>query len=75
MIFRFSEIARKKGSVVFIHCHAGISRSVTITIAYMIKFYKMDLNQAYNFIKSRRPCVAPNLNFMGQLLTFEKEVT
>ncbi|KAI6661582.1 Dual specificity protein phosphatase 10-like [Oopsacas minuta] len=72
--FEFIETARTKGSVVFIHCHAGISRSVSITIAYMIKYYKMGLYQAYNFIKARRPCVAPNLNFMGQLLAFEKQV-
>ena len=55
-----------------IHCVAGISRSVTITIAYLMKQYQMPLQKAYDFIKNKRPAISPNLNFMGQLLEYER---
>ena len=64
--------ARTSGSSVLIHCVAGISRSVTITIAYLMKQYRMPLQKAYDYIKNRRPAISPNLNFMGQLLEYER---
>lgn len=34
----------------------------------------MTLNEAYDFVKQRKPSVNPNLNFMGQLLEFERQL-
>jgi len=59
---------------VFVHCHAGISRSATICIAYIMKTMQWDLSRAYEFVKQRRPCISPNLHFMGQLLEFQKRL-
>lgn len=59
---------------VLIHCLAGVSRSVTVTIAYLISALNMTLNEAYDFVKQRKPSVNPNLNFMGQLLEFERQL-
>lgn len=56
------------------HCHAGVSRSATVCMAYIMKTLNYDLKSAYDFVKSRRPCVSPNLHFMGQLLEFEKRL-
>ena len=53
---------------------AGISRSVTITIAYLMKFHRMSMNRAYHYLKDMRPAISPNLNFMGQLVEFERSL-
>lgn len=33
-----------------------------------------NLSKAYEFVKEKRPCISPNLHFMGQLLEFEKQL-
>uniref|UniRef100_A0A8C6UU07 protein-tyrosine-phosphatase n=1 Tax=Neogobius melanostomus TaxID=47308 RepID=A0A8C6UU07_9GOBI len=59
---------------VLVHCQAGVSRSATVVIAYLMKHTLMTMTDAYKYVRSRRPVVSPNLNFMGQLLEFEREV-
>ena len=43
-------------------------------IAYIMKHMLMDLTKAYDFVKQKRPCISPNLHFMGQLLEFQKRL-
>lgn len=68
----FTDEARKNGKGVLVHCLAGISRSVTVTVAYLMGTEGMSLNEAYDFVKSCKPNISPNFNFMGQLMEFEK---
>ncbi|KAL9959665.1 hypothetical protein ACROYT_G033005 [Oculina patagonica] len=72
--FEFIEEGITQNRGVLIHCLAGVSRSVTVTIAYLISALNMTLNEAYDFVKQRKPSVNPNLNFMGQLLEFERQL-
>jgi len=58
---------------VFIHCFMGSSRSASVVIAYLIKYNQMRYDDAYEFIKSKRPIVNLNLSFREQLIKFEKE--
>ena len=58
---------------VLIHCSAGISRSPTVTIAYIMKSNNMTFESALQLVNERRS-VAPNHGFIQMLKQFEKEV-
>ncbi|KAM7367436.1 hypothetical protein PAMP_015338 [Pampus punctatissimus] len=70
----FIEKAKACNARVLVHCLAGISRSATIAIAYIMKRMEMSLDEAYRFVKEKRPTISPNFNFLGQLLDFEKKI-
>ena len=58
---------------IFIHCRAGISRSVSIVVAYLIKYHKFDYDTAIEFISSKRnQLTSPNIGFKLQLIDFQK---
>ncbi|XP_078413135.1 dual specificity protein phosphatase 10 [Cetorhinus maximus] len=72
--FEFIEEAHQSSKGLLIHCQAGVSRSATIVIAYLMKHTRMTMTDAYKFVKGKRPIISPNLNFMGQLLEFEEDL-
>ncbi|XP_064858184.1 dual specificity protein phosphatase 7-like [Oncorhynchus nerka] len=68
----FIDEARSKKCGILVHCLAGISRSVTVTVAYLMQKLNLSLNDAYDFVKRKKSNISPNFNFMGQLLDFER---
>ena len=44
----------------FVHCAAGISRSSTIAVAYLMAKYNIGFDQALGMVKRSRGCVCPN---------------
>lgn len=67
------EKARQEGGKVLIHCRVGVSRSATITIAYLMKYAELSLVDAYLIVRSRRLSVLiqPNLIFLANLCSWE----
>uniref|UniRef100_H3CUA4 Dual specificity protein phosphatase n=1 Tax=Tetraodon nigroviridis TaxID=99883 RepID=H3CUA4_TETNG len=70
----FIDSVRNNGGRVFVHCQAGISRSATICLAYLMRTNRVKLDEAFEFVKQRRSIISPNFSFMGQLLQFESQV-
>ena len=62
------------GGTVFVHCAAGISRSVSLACAYLLKHEDMKLGTAMSLIKGRRYIANPNPGFMRQLRDFESKL-
>ena len=55
-------------------CTAGMSRSATICIAYMMKYRGYSYDQAFALAKKARFYVNPNSGFIEYLKSFEKEL-
>lgn len=56
---------------VLIHCMAGVSRSVSILIYYMMKKYHLAFADALQFIQSKRKIANPNDSFKLQLKVYQ----
>lgn len=69
-----TDSVKQSGGRVLVHCQAGISRSATICLAYLMHTQRVRLDEAFDFVKQRRQVISPNLAFMGQLLQFETDV-
>ena len=57
---------------VLVHCQAGISRSSTMIIAYLMKIHKMTYDDAYQYTQKRREIIQPNYGFIQQLKLYEQ---
>uniref|UniRef100_A0A0V0J378 protein-tyrosine-phosphatase n=2 Tax=Schistocephalus solidus TaxID=70667 RepID=A0A0V0J378_SCHSO len=68
----FIDGARQVGGVVLIHCLAGISRSASIVMAYMLYHTPLKVLEAYKLLQSLRPIAEPNFAFLGQLDNFRR---
>jgi len=72
--FDFIDRVKACDGKVLVHCVGGVSRSATIAVGYVMRSLHLSLDNAYRFVKDKRPSISPNLNFMGQLLQYEKQL-
>lgn len=64
---RILQIMRNNPKPVLFHCHAGISRSATLAIAYIMAAGKIPLKFAHTLVRRQRPRIRPNPGFMNRL--------
>ncbi|KAM3722516.1 Dual specificity protein phosphatase [Dirofilaria immitis] len=69
----FMEEAVQSGGNVLVHCNAGVSRSATIVLSYIMRYNKMTLREALEHVNAIRK-VGPNPGFMQQLLRYEMKL-
>lgn len=55
---------------IYVHCVAGISRSATLVIAYIMKTRSMNFNEAFEMVSKKRKVVDPNEGFVRQLTLY-----
>ncbi|XP_038660426.1 dual specificity protein phosphatase 4 [Scyliorhinus canicula] len=70
----YIDSVKKVDGRILVHCQAGISRSATICLAYLMMTKRVRLEEAFDFVKQRRSIISPNFSFMGQLLQFETQI-
>ena len=58
------------GGKTLVHCQWGKSRSVSICVAYLIRYNRMTAEESVQMIKNIRPIAQPNKTFLQQLLRF-----
>jgi protein-tyrosine phosphatase len=56
---------------VIVHCMAGMSRSPTLVIAYLMVENRWCYEEAVNYVRRRRPIIEPNIGFVKQLKGLE----
>ncbi|KAH1171879.1 dual specificity protein phosphatase 14-like [Mauremys mutica] len=64
----------KRNGRTLVHCVAGVSRSASLCIAYLMKYHRLSLLDAHQWVRSRRPVVRPNAGFWRQLIEYERRL-
>ncbi|XP_012166941.1 dual specificity protein phosphatase 15 [Bombus affinis] len=67
----FIHAARLRGGNVLIHCLAGMSRSVTVAVAYIMSTTNLSWKEALKVVRVGRSIANPNVGFQQQLKDFE----
>ncbi|KAL7718782.1 Dual specificity protein phosphatase [Entamoeba marina] len=69
--FNFIEENISSEKNVLVHCVAGVSRSASLVISYIMKKQKLSYNEAFEIVKVQRNCVCPNASFKEQLIKYK----
>ncbi|MEE6465180.1 hypothetical protein FKM82_006476 [Ascaphus truei] len=68
----FIHECRLKGEGCLVHCLAGVSRSVTLVVAYVMAITDFGWEDALSAVRGARTCANPNMGFQKQLEDFGK---
>jgi len=71
---QFIQQAIDNNGHILVHCNAGISRSASIVLAYLLGMHFMKYEDAYQLLKTARPVIRPNNGFVQQLKQYAAEI-
>jgi len=61
-----------KGTVILVHCHAGMQRSAAVVAMFLMFYQRCNHQEAISRIRKRRPIVfQPGINFYKAIIKFE----
>lgn len=60
---QFIDDCRVDGGTVLVHCMAGVSRSATVVLAYLVWKQNLTVAQAFKLVRAKR-YINPNIGFM-----------
>lgn len=58
---------------VYVHCQAGMNRSACLAAAYVVKTFRVPVDQCIYRMARQRPCILTNKEFVKQLEEFAKK--
>lgn len=70
----FAASAPAPNSKLFVHCEAGVSRSATLAIAWLMTIEAISFIVAYRRVREKRSRVLPNIGFASQLQRLEHQL-
>ena len=70
----FTETHRATGRVVYVHCRNGVSRSVMVVTAFLMKSRSLSFPNAFAEVKAKRDLARPKPVFRELLLAWEGEL-
>ncbi|NP_001038858.1 uncharacterized protein LOC751678 [Danio rerio] len=70
---KIQQVSEERGRVL-LHCNAGVSRSASLCLAFLIKHHRLTLREAHQMLKAKRPIIRPNNGFWSQLVEFELSI-
>ena len=68
----FIDDAHDNDGKILVHCMGGVSRSVSLVTAYLMKSQNRKLDIAYEMVKEKRSISSISIEFMGELMIWEK---
>ncbi|CAD6188485.1 unnamed protein product [Caenorhabditis auriculariae] len=74
VVHSFIDDSLKEGGKVFVHCNAGVSRSVTLVLSYLMRTEKLAFQEALRVVKEVRPSAKPNAGFCKELEAYEASI-
>ena len=69
--YHFIDLVVSDKQNILIHCMAGVSRSVSLVIYYLMKKYHMTFDKAFETVRNVRNISNPNESFKSQLINYE----
>ncbi|GIY41910.1 hypothetical protein CDAR_318191 [Caerostris darwini] len=69
-----AEQAYLKKTGVLVHCHAGVSRSPAICLAYLMSTAQSSMSSCYAYLMNIQPSISPNWGFLAELDEYGKSL-